>query len=362
MANNDPFTPEEVSQILEAFFETVGTRQYIGARYVPIFGRKGEESIVWDNSAPYEPLTIVLYQGNSFTSRQYVPKGVEITNEEFWAETGNYNAQIEQYRQDVLEAIEYIKELVGSTAVPKCELLFTGVVPEVSNTPFTIFKIPVNTHIFQFSKRDYTYFTDWRTFLKDYKKPILFVNGSLDGIEISDGVIQRNQTSGNYWTLFGIRNGLPACIDQPPTVNRYTADQMLANGWSFVCGAFAKFIENGYTVDLSVYSDCYSYSDSITARGERTAFGWDDKYFYIFVCNGRRPFANGFNYEELVKCFKYFSIPNGVNMDGGGSTQCYLNNPLFEVTQVSETDARVFEPTLITRGVPFMIGFGDIND
>lgn len=100
MAN--PFTPEQISQILEEFFKAVGTRQYIGARYVPIFGRKGEESIEWDNSAPYEPLTIVLYQGNSYTSRQYVPVGVEITNHEFWALSGNYNAQIEQYRQEVL--------------------------------------------------------------------------------------------------------------------------------------------------------------------------------------------------------------------------------------------------------------------
>ena len=97
----DTFTPEQIAQILEAFFDTVGTRQYIGARYVPIFGRKDEESIIWDNSAPYEPLTIVLYQGNSYTSRQYVPTGVEITNTQFWANTGNYNAQVEQYRQEV---------------------------------------------------------------------------------------------------------------------------------------------------------------------------------------------------------------------------------------------------------------------
>lgn len=97
----DTFTPEQISQILEAFFETVGTRQYIGARYVPIFGRKNETSITWDNSAPYEPLTVVLYQGNSFTSRQYVPTGVDIDNTKFWAETGNFNAQIEQYRREV---------------------------------------------------------------------------------------------------------------------------------------------------------------------------------------------------------------------------------------------------------------------
>lgn len=80
----------------------MAVRQHIGSRYVPIFGRKGEESILWDNSAPYEPLTVVLYQGNSYTSRQYVPIGVDIHNEEFWANTGNYNAQVEQYRQEVL--------------------------------------------------------------------------------------------------------------------------------------------------------------------------------------------------------------------------------------------------------------------
>lgn len=77
------------------------TTQYIGARYVPIFGRKGEESIEWDNSAPYEPLTIVMHDGNSYTSRQYVPAGIEITNEKFWALTGNYNAQVEAYRKEV---------------------------------------------------------------------------------------------------------------------------------------------------------------------------------------------------------------------------------------------------------------------
>lgn len=71
-------------------------REYIGARYVPIF--MGE----WDNTATYEPLSIVMYQGASYTSRQYVPIGVPITNETFWALSGNYNAQVEAYRQEVL--------------------------------------------------------------------------------------------------------------------------------------------------------------------------------------------------------------------------------------------------------------------
>ena len=96
------FNDKEIAQIIELITQHNAHLQYIGARYVPIFGRVGEDSIEWDNSKPYEPLTIVLYQGNSFTSRQFVPKGVDILNQEFWANTGNYNAQIEQYRQDVL--------------------------------------------------------------------------------------------------------------------------------------------------------------------------------------------------------------------------------------------------------------------
>lgn len=74
------------------------TTQYIGSRYVPLFAEPAE----WDSTRTYEPLTIVMHDGNSYTSRQYVPVGIEITNEKFWALTGNYNAQVEQYRQDVV--------------------------------------------------------------------------------------------------------------------------------------------------------------------------------------------------------------------------------------------------------------------
>lgn len=73
--------------------------QYIGARYVPDFASPVE----WNNTRTYDPLTIVTHQGNSYTSRQFVPQGVDIANDAFWALTGNYNAQVEQYRKEVLD-------------------------------------------------------------------------------------------------------------------------------------------------------------------------------------------------------------------------------------------------------------------
>lgn len=74
----------------------MATKEYIGARYVPLFA----DPIDWDKTKTYEPLTIVSHAGNSYTSRQYVPKGIEITDESYWALTGNYNAQVEQYRKE----------------------------------------------------------------------------------------------------------------------------------------------------------------------------------------------------------------------------------------------------------------------
>lgn len=76
---------------------------YVGARYVPIFA--GE----WDATKTYEPLTIVMWQGNSYTSKTFVPAHTEIGNEDFWALTGNYNAQVEVYRQEVQNAVELSK-------------------------------------------------------------------------------------------------------------------------------------------------------------------------------------------------------------------------------------------------------------
>ncbi len=96
------FTPQQIEQFLQEFFDVVGTRQYTGARYVPIFGRAGEDTVEWDDTAPYEPLTVVMHQGVSYVSRRYVPNGIQIDNTDYWVETYRFNAQVEAYRQEVL--------------------------------------------------------------------------------------------------------------------------------------------------------------------------------------------------------------------------------------------------------------------
>src|SRR5699024_8702834 len=47
-----------------------------------------------------------------YTSKKRVPVGVDILDEEYWVVTGNYNAQIENYRQDVRDLENYVNNEV----------------------------------------------------------------------------------------------------------------------------------------------------------------------------------------------------------------------------------------------------------
>lgn len=93
-----------------------GYNIYYGARYVPVFS--SQPGSVWTNTIKYDPLTIVLWQGNSYTSKTFVPIGVDITDTTYWAQTGNYNAQIEQLRvlyeelnNDIIEINKQISQV-----------------------------------------------------------------------------------------------------------------------------------------------------------------------------------------------------------------------------------------------------------
>ena len=73
-------------------------RQYVGARYVPKFA----DPVAWTRGTSYEAMTIVTYNNSSYTSKIPVPAtvGDPADNPDYWALTGNYNAQVEQYRQE----------------------------------------------------------------------------------------------------------------------------------------------------------------------------------------------------------------------------------------------------------------------
>lgn len=86
--------------------------QYIGSRYVPIFA----DPIEWDNHRSYESLTIVTHDGESYTSKCNVGPGVDITNTRYWAKTGAYNAQVEQYKNEVKDLSSQVSGFASDNA------------------------------------------------------------------------------------------------------------------------------------------------------------------------------------------------------------------------------------------------------
>lgn len=96
-------------------------RQYVGARYVPkVMGE-------WNKALQYEALSIVTYSGNSFTSKVPVPANIDISNKNYWVNTGNYNAQVEAYRQETAQLNNDLNnEIINRKNDTKDNILWIG--------------------------------------------------------------------------------------------------------------------------------------------------------------------------------------------------------------------------------------------
>jgi chromosome segregation ATPase len=79
---------------------------------VPIFA----DPIEWDIHRSYESLTIVTHDGESYTSKCNVGPGVDITNTRYWAKTGAYNAQVEQYKNEVKDLSSQVSGFASDNA------------------------------------------------------------------------------------------------------------------------------------------------------------------------------------------------------------------------------------------------------
>lgn len=111
---NKVFTDEQIMQIMAMIGNYPAVMQYIGARYVPKFA----DPIEWSSETEYESLTVVTNNGDSYTSKKYVPTGIDISNTDYWVNTGNFNAQynsiigkLNDITTSVSETIEVVNSL-----------------------------------------------------------------------------------------------------------------------------------------------------------------------------------------------------------------------------------------------------------
>jgi len=125
----------------------MGTRQYIGLRYVPKFA----DPVEWDNANAYEPLTIVLNQGNSYTSKINVPAGVDIANETYWVKTGDFNQQVASlqtqvngYSADIADAKEASEQAEATASQANQAITVIGEW-DASGKTYTLYRATANT-------------------------------------------------------------------------------------------------------------------------------------------------------------------------------------------------------------------------
>ena len=92
----------------------MSVRNYVGARYVPKFA----DPVEWQANTSYEAMVIVTYNNASYTSKVPVPPtvGNPAENSKYWALTGNYNAQVEQYRQETENYNAQVEEYIRTAS------------------------------------------------------------------------------------------------------------------------------------------------------------------------------------------------------------------------------------------------------
>lgn len=276
---------------------------YIGMRYVPIFAG------TWDATADYEPLTIVSYQGNSYTSRTFVPAGTSLDNEKYWALTGNYNAQIEQYRQqvqkvqeDVDNAIAYIESAyytpelygaVGDGVADDTKAFHDMIANAMSNNipimiPETTYKIMQPFYIPEhlclsnagrYSNKSVIVAGKTEVFNEKQALNCISLRGlGLDTVNVQGGCY--NATSDRAVLMVHSGNTVYAAQFDANMQTFYSKTQIATDGDTFHAGdlCFAPDLEKYFVVsgnsNIRVFDSSFNYVTTLTIPGE-SVYGID---------------------------------------------------------------------------------------
>lgn len=352
--------------------------QYIGSRYVPLFA----DPIEWSSQNTYEPLTIVLHEGNSYTSKQAVPKGINISNDAFWALTGNYDAQVELYRRETAAAQAAADSAKNDieTLLPKDAFAEDNTVKDYVDSSLDSVASTLSDEISSVQNDVDTLlpksaFSESET-VKDYIENL--PNG-MTSLDISYGTYDRS-----YYSLVKITpsqmaaNPIRGAISLDKTPNQYARDNasvFVANAGMHEHGIYGVVIRDGMVINNEPYSlddpsflkyldfgsdgTITEYSPYLTANellsrgatncvaayyrlvenGEaldfstmglpetnldynpRSAVFQDaQRNIYFIAVNGRTSMARGLKPIQLANLCISLGAVNAWNLDGGGST------------------------------------------
>lgn len=268
---------------------------YVGMRYVPIFD--GE----WDRTKTYEPLVIVSNQGNSYTSRTFVPTGVDISNETYWALTGNYNAQVEYYRQETARVANALEGCIK--VYDTVDDMSNATDLQDGNTCRTLGKNTVNDglgmlyHIRSTAPLTRYIELDNGLYAEIISLPML-------------GQLRSNGNSAKNWIADCVANWMNHAseIRYEGDANLFFDDTHQINGyWSLTCSIFAMAVAYGIDFDHSKYNNLsanepnpWAYKDDELLELMRNPQGfYSDDILPYFMAKGYafKPESNFSNVE-----------------------------------------------------------------
>lgn len=177
----------------------MATRQYIGARYVPLID--GD----YDASKTYEPLTVVLGDdGNSYTSKTFVPAGTSLSDTTYWALTGNYNAQVESYRAETANVKNDVDDLykMGTYVTPQ----MYGAIGDGVTDDTAAFQEALNTgnNVFVPTSNNEQYYIGSELYITTSRQCLFSVENGRGGEEISPTALTRNAIIFNHELTNGV--------------------------------------------------------------------------------------------------------------------------------------------------------------
>lgn len=273
---------------------------YKGLRYVPLFS----DPIEWNSANSYEALTIVIHEGNSYTSKQAVPVGVDISNETFWALTGNYNAQVEQYRQEVAELDNEVNVINNSLRSIWYTVDNTMSVNEIQNVLNNFKNVKFASGVYSYS------LTESNT---------LFTLNNGNAIWLDNAEINLKPTSSNSYDMFLINSVKNVEIFGGKIIGdaiTHTGEIIENQDWGYGIGIYDSENVNIHDIEID---ECWGDSICIYTRGGSSK----NNKVYIknaVMINSRRQGISLINGENVIieNCLMQNIGANGSVKPGAG--------------------------------------------